>query len=230
MWQIVLLALLAREGAALPGPAEAQTGTEASAFPIAPLDVLEISVFREEELSRRYTVDSKGSIQMPLIGDVRVEGLEPPVAASRIAARLADGYLVAPKVSVVVVESKTRFVTVAGPVKSPGKFPFHEGLTAFQAILDAGDFTPEADPNETRIVRGTGDERTTIEAHLGDLIAKGGAGSDVTLEPGDLVVASPRSAVVFVLGQVATPGAVPYKEGLTALRAVLAAGNFTKFA
>lgn len=77
-------------------------------------------------------------------------------------------------------------VFVVGEVKSPGKFRWHEGYTALNAVLDAGGLTDFASGNRARLVRGKGEEREVITLDLSDLL-EGELDKNVTLMPGDLI-------------------------------------------
>jgi len=214
----------------LPVQSEEMAAARQGKYRIGNPDVLEVGVFGESELSGSHTVDADGRITLPLIGDVAVTGLTTTEVAELIERLYRDGYLIAPKVTVAIAAYKSQVVVVLGDVTTPGSIAYTEGLTALRAVLQAGNFTESADPNLTQIVRGSGDDRETFDVRLGDVMSRGSTVADVPLQPGDYVFVESGSAVVFVLGQVMKPGTVPFHEGLTALRAVLEAEGFTKYA
>ncbi|MGC4014561.1 MAG: polysaccharide biosynthesis/export family protein [Luteolibacter sp.] len=81
---------------------------------IGRLDTVEITVFREDDLATRGQLSADGSISMPLIGSVRLQGLTTDQAAKAIEQKLKDGYLVRPQVSVSIGARIRRTITILG--------------------------------------------------------------------------------------------------------------------
>ncbi len=150
---------------------------------IGNLDNVEIRVFREDELTTRGQLSADGTITMPLIGAVRLAGLNTDQAAALITRKLADGYLVKPEVSVSIEARIRRTVTVLGQAQRPGVFelPAHRRLTLVEAIGMAGGVTRIANAKKITLKRG-GTVRTI---NLKE-ITSGGA-SDLALQDGDVV-------------------------------------------
>lgn len=143
-----------REGQDLPTP---DTTSASGAFQgqsdyrIGPLDLLEITVFQVEDLSRRVRVNSSGQISLPLIGAVRAGGKTVAELERDIAAALAQHYLRDPQVTVFVEEFTSQRVTVEGAVRKPGIFPITGRTTLLQAIALSEGFSDLAD-EETVVV------------------------------------------------------------------------------
>jgi len=116
-------------------PTEAPTVGEGM---LGPLDVLEIRVYDEPELSGEYRIDPDGTFTFPFLGVVEADGLTPSKLAKKLDEGLADGYLVDPSVTVYVTQYKSRAVVVLGFVKKPGSYPYTDGMTVVQAIAAAG--------------------------------------------------------------------------------------------
>jgi polysaccharide export outer membrane protein len=106
-------------------------------------DKLRVIVFNEEALSGEFQVNSGGNISLPLVGEVRALGETTDSVGKATEAKLADGYLRDPKVSIEVLTFRPFFIL--GEVKNPGQYPFANGLTALNAIASAQGFTPRAD-------------------------------------------------------------------------------------
>jgi polysaccharide biosynthesis/export protein len=118
-------------------------------------DRLRIIVFGQDSLSNSYAVDGTGHISMPLIGMVTATGETSTSLARKIEARLAEGYIRDPHVSVEVEAFRPFFVL--GEVTTPGQYPYVNGMTAETAVAIAGGFTPRAYKDTidlTRIVDG----------------------------------------------------------------------------
>jgi polysaccharide biosynthesis/export protein len=143
--------------ASFAGCAENKVVTElnrnsANEFLLGPEDVLEIVVWRNQDLSRQVVVRPDGMISMPLIGDVPAAGLTTDQLAARIAKRLKD-YKENPTVSVSLKEVNSYNIFVLGEVAKPGKYQLKSYTTILQAISLAGGFTPFASKNKLQIVR-----------------------------------------------------------------------------
>jgi polysaccharide export outer membrane protein len=117
-------------------------------------DTFEVRVYGEKELSGKYSVESDGTVDFPLIGRVTVDGLEPAQVSDEIEIRLKDSEVLRnPQVSVLVTAYASKRISVVGAVSRPGNFPMASGLTVVQAIGLAGGFTSLADRNSTLVTR-----------------------------------------------------------------------------
>jgi polysaccharide export outer membrane protein len=118
-------------------------------------DDLAIAVFRHDEFSARGTVRPDGSITMPLIGDLKADGLTPSQLKAEVLVRLTtflkEG--AAPVVTVAVTGANSYFVTVAGSVQRPGRFQAAGHLTVADAIALAGGPNPFAEATEAFVIR-----------------------------------------------------------------------------
>ena len=170
----------------LPMDASAQGAQgERSSGVIGRMDHVEIRVFREEELTTRGQLSGDGTISMPLIGPVRLEGLTTDQAAAAITRRLADGYLVKPEVSVSIEARIRKTVTILGQAQRPGVFelPAHRQLTLVEAIGMAGGVTRIANAKKITLKRLSGSSVETV--NLSDITK--GRGADIPLRDGDVI-------------------------------------------
>src|ERR1700683_2346782 len=103
-------------------------------------DRLRVIVFGQENLSNSFSVDGAGNISMPLIGNVHVQGLTTSQVQTTVEARLREGFLREPRVSVEVEAYRPFFVL--GEVGVSGQYPFVNGTTVQNAIAIAGGFGP----------------------------------------------------------------------------------------
>jgi polysaccharide export outer membrane protein len=171
-------------------PAEKEM--KASDFQIGPEDVLEITVWRNTDLTRTVVVRPDGMISMPLIGDVRASGLTANQLAEQIAKRLKD-YKENPTVAVSIKEVNSYNVYVLGEVAKPGKYQLKSYTTVLQAIAMAGGFTMYASKNKMQVVRNSvnGDGRLQeirIPARYDDLLSGNGELGNFILKAADTVV------------------------------------------
>lgn len=114
-------------------------------------DQVRVTVFNEPQFSGEYTVDGSGHIAMPLIGAVPVDGLTVPAARNAIAEHLSEKALVAPDVSVEVVNYRPFYIL--GEVSAPGQYPYVDGMTVLTAIAIAGGLSYRAETDRFSIVR-----------------------------------------------------------------------------
>jgi protein involved in polysaccharide export with SLBB domain len=168
----------------LPGSAQVAQGERSSGV-ISRMDTVEIRVFREDELTTRGQLSGDGTLTMPLIGAVRLEGLTTDQAAAAISRKLADGYLVKPEVSVSIEARIRRTVTILGQAQRPGVFeiPAHRQLTLVEAIGMAGGVTRIANAKKISLKRVAGGKIEII--NLNDITT--GKGSDILLRDGDVI-------------------------------------------
>ncbi len=159
-----------------------------NAYAIGPGDVLEISVWKNPELTSTVPVRPDGRISVPLLGDVKAAGVT-PLALKQT---LTDGYkeyVTAPGVSVVVKEIHSRKIYVTGEVATPGVYDLQPRAKLMQALALAGGLTPYA-KGRVVVLRdsrdGKGDQRFEIE--IGSIISGKKAKDNLLLEPGDTLV------------------------------------------
>jgi protein involved in polysaccharide export with SLBB domain len=165
--------------------ASAQESVKSSGV-IGRLDTVEITVFREEELATRGQLSPDGTISMPLIGSVHLQGLTTDQAGKLIEARLHDGYLVRPQVSVSIGARVRRTVTVLGQAQSPGVFviPADHALTLTEVIGMAGGVTRVGNAGNITLKRG-GSAGSVQKVDLKAITS--GKSNDITLRDGDVV-------------------------------------------
>lgn len=120
-------------------------------YVVGPDDVLQVTIYGEEELTREYTVGSNGQIDLALAGPVSVAGHSTGALPAIIAAAYQDGYLSDPKVSVEVKQARAFYVL--GEVNTPGSYSWQPNLTVVNAAALAGGFTYRANQNSFEIIR-----------------------------------------------------------------------------
>ena len=177
----LLISALALLGSLVPSRTSAEG--ERSSGVIGRMDNVEIRVFREDELTTRGQLSADGTITMPLIGAVRIEGLTTDQAGAAIKKKLADGYLVKPEVTVSIEARIRKTVTVLGQAQRPGVFelPTHRRLTLVEAIGMAGGVTRIANAKKVTLKRG-GSVQTINLAEI-----TSGKGADIPLQDGDMI-------------------------------------------
>jgi polysaccharide biosynthesis/export protein len=162
-------------------------------FLLGPEDELEITVWKNLELSRITAIRPDGLISLPLIGDIQAAGLTADALAQRITERLKQYFATTPSVSVSVKAINSYSVFVLGEVAKPGKYQLKSYITVLQAISTAGGFTDYAKKNRLQVVRITeNSDHIRREVHIplkyDDLMAGRGEPGNIVLQSGDTVV------------------------------------------
>jgi len=163
-------------------------------YRINAFDVLEISIYQEPDLNKVVRVSQDGYISFPLVGKVKVAGLDVLKAEEKLAGLLEKDYLVNPSVTIFVKEYCAKKVFVLGEVKNPGAYEISEnkGLTVLESIALAGGFSTAASINNTRIIRVENGLKKYIEVRINEITKNGDKTRDVLLEPDDIVLVPER--------------------------------------
>jgi polysaccharide export outer membrane protein len=170
--------------AACAGPSSRPPKEELGAeYRIGREDLLDISVWRDGDLSRTVPVRPDGRISLPLLGEIEAAGLTASALANLIRDQLRP-YLADPRVVVIVREVHAPRVFVIGEVARPGAFPLRGNLTVLQALSLAGGLSEFADKRNIHVLRSESGAyyRVTYE----ELIS-GKEGGDFVLRAGDTI-------------------------------------------
>ncbi len=178
----------AKSGAATPQPAAQQKDTGLKVpegYVIGLNDVLSIGVWKEPDHSApRAVVRPDGMITMPMIGDVKAVGLTTKQLEEEITSKLT--VLVAPAVTVTVLEIQSLYVTITGNVAKQGAYPLTSPMTVLELIGRAGGIVPDyAHGNRIKIIRKDG---TLKYFNYNDVINGRSLKQNIFLEPGDIII------------------------------------------
>ena len=197
----------------------------AAVYIVGPGDVLEISVYDNEDLKTTVRVGTDGNIVMSLLGSVRVEGLTIPQVTKTITDRLSDGYLVNPQVNIFVKEFRSKKVVVLGRVRTPGLIELSGPISLLELISKSGGL--ESDAGDTATIKRKSDGKDEIiTINLVSLIEGGDLSQNVPILDGDTVVIS-KSGMCYVTGEVEKPGSYPCGDRSTVLKLIALAQGFT---
>lgn len=159
-------------------------------------DNLNISVWKNPELSVAVPVRPDGNISMPLIGDVRAGGATTDELAERVEAKLKD-FVRTPEVTVIVTNpSSSDFqnrVRITGAINQQLSVPFREGMTIMDLVLDAGGLSDFAVANKALLYRKDADGKlNAYTIRLNDILYKGDLETNYTLQPSDVITIPER--------------------------------------
>lgn len=156
-------------------------------FTIAPGDVLQITVWKEDGMDREIVVLPDGSITFPLIGALNIKNKTPQEVQDLVKDKLKK-YIPDASVAVVVKAALGHSVSVIGQVQKPGEFIMGHHFTVMQALSQAGGLTPFADEGEIIILRKNGDKESSIPFPYKHVINGDDLDKNIVLKPGDVVV------------------------------------------
>ncbi len=158
-----------------------------AAYQIGPEDLLDISVWKNVELSRVVPVRPDGKVSLPLVNDIQAAGLTPTELRDQITTKLAE-YIPAPEVSVMVREVHSRKVAVVGAVKMPGRYEMKSPMTVLEAIALAQGLTDFASRDRIVVLRDQNGKTTQIPFNYRKIGDDGASQQNFFLRPGDIVV------------------------------------------
>jgi polysaccharide export outer membrane protein len=151
-------------------------------------DVLQISVWNEPEVSvPSVVVRPDGRIAVPLIKDVRVEGMTPKEAEDALAERLGK-FIMDVNVTVVVAEINSKKVFVLGAVETQGPIPYTYRMSVVQAITEAGGLTDYAKRKKIYILRNENGQDYRMPFDYQAVIKGQKMEQNIQLLPGDTIV------------------------------------------
>ena len=194
-WLLLSILLITVQGCAGVPSSEAidEANRGGKDFVLGPEDVLEISVWRNQDLSRKeVVVRPDGKISMPLIGELVASGLDANQLANLITERLKE-FKERPSVSVSVKEVNSYSIYVLGEVAKPGKYQLKSHATVLQAVAVAGGFSIYAAKNKMQVLRRLVKEdgklrEIRIPARYDDLVSGEGEIGNFILKTGDVVL------------------------------------------
>jgi polysaccharide export outer membrane protein len=200
-------------------------------YRIGPKDLLDISVFGLDDLTKTVRVSEDGKISLPLIGEIEVEGITKTELEKKLGQLLEEKYLQNPQVTVFIREYQSKRVFILGAVRNPGPYELLGRRTLLQVISQAGGITNESG-KEIIVIREVEDGvSTSLKISIEDLFLKGDARLNIPLQPDDIVnIPIDRIVNIYVFGQVRNPGALGVKRSNipTLLQAIGQAGGFSE--
>jgi polysaccharide export outer membrane protein len=166
-------------------PQSALSPEERLTFIIGVEDELQISVWREPELSTIVVVRPDGMITLPLVNDVKAVGLKTEELQNILIDKLKN-FVNEPQVTVIVRAIRSRKVYLVGEVGHQGTFPINGDMTALELLAAAGGVGPFAKADAIYILREQNGKKIRIPFHYKKAVA--GKSENVTLQPGDVIV------------------------------------------
>ncbi len=225
LFSLVLLYLFA-----LVQPSLAQTESRTPTYRIGPRDLLQVRVFETEQLNGSYRVSEDGDINLPLVGNVHIAGLNETEAAQRLKEVLEQKSLQRASVSVQVMEYRSKPIAVIGAVRSPGNLAFAGRWTLLDALTAAGGLTVEHGSLIHVLRRADNGLSDQVAIRTDDLLVRADPRVNIPIVPGDLInIPGAADVTVYCLGEIQRPGPVSLRssERITLLMVISQAGGLT---
>jgi polysaccharide biosynthesis/export protein len=178
-------------------------------------DAVRVTVFQQPDLTTEARISDKGTIVVPLVGEVKVSGLTQTEAGGHIAAELKKGkYLKNPQVTVAMTTLRSRQVSVLGQVARPGRYALDDTSSNLSDVIAAAGGLAAGGSETVTVIRNG-------QAQKIDMLAK-----NYRLQNGDTVNVE-RAPVFYIYGEVARSGAYRVEPGMTVMQAIAAGGGIT---
>jgi polysaccharide export outer membrane protein len=158
-----------------------------ASYRIGPLDVLNIDIWKEPNISRTVPVRPDGKISLPLLNDMQAGGLTPMELSSNITQALAK-FITDPQVTIIVTEMNSQRVYIMGQVMRAGAYPLLPQMTVLQALSSAGGFSQFANVKKIYVLRRQEGNETKIHFNYKQVVDGNHPEEDVVLQGGDTVV------------------------------------------
>jgi polysaccharide biosynthesis/export protein len=156
-------------------------------YVIGPQDVLDVDVWKEQELTRSVEVRPDGKISLPLLNDVQASGMTP----MQLATNITDGlrkFITDPQVTVIVTDIRSQRVYILGEVAHPGAYPLLPGMNVLQALSSAGGFTMFAKTKSIYVLRQQDGKQQKFPFNYKEAISGKRADQNIVLRAGDQIV------------------------------------------
>jgi polysaccharide biosynthesis/export protein len=172
---------------AAPSPASPGGSVDPNEYRIGPEDVLQISVWKNEALSRTVPVRPDGKVTLPLLNDIDAAGYTPMQFRDLLIQKLSE-YMPSPEVSVIVVDPRSFKVSVMGEVPKPGRYELRSRTTILDMIALAGGLSQFAARTKIFVLRPDGAIQKRLPFNYNKAVSAGGEQENFYLQAGDIVV------------------------------------------
>lgn len=201
-------------------------------YRLGPGDQVVIEVWGASEANIVQKVTPDGYISIPDVGPIAVNGLTVQAASNRIRAKLSKIYSgmktanvdLSTNVKVSLGQIRTIQVNIMGEVARPGTYALSSFSTVFHALYKAGGVSPIGSLRNIKVVRGG---RTVATIDVYDYILQGRSHTDIRLQEGDVILASPYEALVMIQGKIKRPMYYEMKSSESIATLINYAGGFT---
>jgi polysaccharide export outer membrane protein len=178
-------------------------------------DAVRVTVFQQPDLTTEARITDRGTINMPLVGEVKIGGMSAAQAGGSIAESFKKGgYLKNPQVAVALTTLRSRQVSVLGLVARPGRYALDETSSQLADVIAAAGGIPPTGSDTVIVLRDGKEHRVNVLA------------TPFKLQGGETINVE-RAPVFYVYGEVTRAGAYPVVPNMTVMQAIAAGGGIT---
>jgi polysaccharide export outer membrane protein len=167
--------------------AQAEVAADSENYIIGSEDILYIHIWKEEHLSRTVPVRRDGIISLPLVDEIKAEGLTPLQLKEILAQRFKE-FIGDPNITVMVMEANSFKIYVSGQIRNPGVYRLRSETSLLQIIPMAGGFTDWANQKKILIIRKEGGKEKRITVNYKKIVKGEDLGSNIILKAGDTII------------------------------------------
>jgi polysaccharide biosynthesis/export protein len=189
-------------------------------------DELQVNIWGQLNLVRRFVVDTRGEIVLPDVGPIVVAGLQYGQVAAVLKTAMQKAYKNF-ELSVTLGRLRSIQIFVVGDARRPGNYTVSSVTTLVNAVFASGGPSARGSMRSIRLQRG---DKKICEFDMYDLLMRGDTSKDAQLQGGDVILISPAGPRVAVAGSVERPGIYELSDGTTLADALRMAGGLSAIA
>ena len=202
-------------------------GTAGRVETLGPGDAVHITVFRNPDLTTDTKVSERGTITMPLIGEISIAGMSSAQAGKLIADRLKSGkFVVNPEVQVAATQVNSRQVSVLGNVNKPGRYPLDTATGKLTDLLALAGGVAPGGSDQVTLVQTRNGKTATSNVDLPSMLRDGDLSKNFELQAGDTIFVH-RAPQVYIYGEVNKGGAYRLEKDMTVMQVLAMGGGLT---
>jgi len=156
-------------------------------YVLGPEDILEISVWQDETLTKQVVVRPDGKISFPLVGEIRAAGRTVEDLKKEITKKISE-FVPDPVVTIMVIGIKSYKIYVIGKVNKPGAYTMGRPVNVMQALSLAGGFSPFADLDNIGIIREENGKQIRVKFNYKEVAKGKHLEQNIYLKSGDIIV------------------------------------------
>jgi polysaccharide export outer membrane protein len=205
----------------------AAAGAQTRDFPLGPGDLINVKVFQNADLSGDVRISEVGTINFPLVGELKVNGLTADDVGTLISKRLQDGNFVKqPSVTVGITQFRSLQVSVLGNVARPGKYPLEKSANRVSEVVALAGGVVPVGADVIWVIRQDGGKEQKVEVDLPGILQSGDLSKDIAVKNGDTVFV-PRAPVFYIYGEAQRTGQYRIERGMNVTQALAVGGGPT---
>lgn len=149
-------------------------------------DILNITLWKDPDMSGDWLVKENGNINYPILGEVKLEGLTLEESRVKLTEMLKEYYR-DPQLNITISEYGSCEVYVLGEVSKPGVVNYTREASVLEVVLSAGGYTKNSRANSTVLIRNIDEDVEVFRIDLEKIIEEGLISLNINVMPGDII-------------------------------------------